>query len=214
MKNTYFRQVAIVIIGIMVSVFTQKLVASTGMDHLDRFFQELKTLRADFSQVVLDENLTPLEESSGRLWISRPNRFRWNYHGPFPHQIIADGSKVWVYDVELEQVTVRSQEIALDGTPAVLLAGQENLELDYDIQDLGLQGSVFWVVLQPKTNDGSFSEVQLGFQENTLRQIQLLDNLGHLTRIVLTHVEENPTISADRFSFTVPEGVDLIGNGL
>ena len=75
MKNTYFRHAAIVIIGIMVSVFAQKLLASTGMDHLDRFFQELKTLRADFSQVVLDENLTPIEESSGRLWISRPNRF-------------------------------------------------------------------------------------------------------------------------------------------
>ena len=70
------------------------------------------------------------------------------------------------------------------------------------------------MVLQPKTNDGSFSEMQLGFQENTLRQIQLLDHLGHITRIALTHVEENPTISADRFSFTVPEGVDLIGNGL
>jgi outer membrane lipoprotein carrier protein len=214
MKNTYFRHLAIVIIGVMVGVFSQQLLASTGIDHLDRFFQELKTFRADFSQVVLDENLTPLEESTGRLWISRPNRFRWNYQGSFPQQIIADGSKVWVYDVELEQVTVRSQEIALDGTPAVLLAGQENLELDYDIQDLGLQGSVFWVVLQPKASDGSFSEVQLGFQENTLRQIQVLDNLSHITRIVLTHVEENPTISADRFNFTVPAGVDLIGNGL
>ena len=184
--------------------------AATATDNLNRFFQEFKTLRADFSQVVLDENLVPLEESNGRLWIARPGRFRWNYHPPFAQQIVADGVSIWIYDIELEQVTVRDQRSMLEGTPASLLAGQGDLGTDYVIQDLGQQGSVVWVSLQPKASNGGFAEVQLGFQNDTLRLIQLLDHLDQITRIVLSHVEENPQIPADQFHFTVPVGVDLI----
>ena len=184
--------------------------AATATDNLNRFFQELKTLRAEFSQVVLDENLVPLEESAGRLWISRPGRFRWNYHPPFAQQIVADGVSIWIYDIELEQVTVRDQRSMLEGTPASLLAGQGDLGTDYVIQDLGQQGSVVWISLQPKASNGSFAEVQLGFQNDTLRLIQLLDHLDQITRIVLSHVEKNPQIPAAQFHFTVPVGVDLI----
>ena len=187
--------------------------AVTAIDNLDYFFQELKTLRADFSQVVLDENLMPLEESAGRLWISRPGRFRWDYHTPFAQQIVADGTRIWLYDIELEQVTVRDQHGTLERTPASLLAGQGDLRSDYVIEDLGQNGSVTWVSLRPKVSEGSFAEVQLGFQNDTLRLIQLLDHLDQITRIVLTHVEENPQIPVAQFRFTVPIGVDLIGEG-
>ena len=185
--------------------------AATATDNLNRFFQELKTLRAEFSQVVLDENLVPLEESAGRLWISRHGRFRWNYYPPFAQQIVADGNRIWIYDIELEQVTVRDKRSILERTPASLLAaGQGDLRTDYVIEDLGQQGSVVWVSLQPKASEGSFAEVQLGFQNDTLRLIQLLDHLDQITRIVLSHVEENPQIPASQFRFTVPIGVDLI----
>ena len=184
--------------------------AATATDNLNRFFQELKTLRAEFSQVVLDENLAPLEESTGRLWISRPGRFRWNYHPPFAQQIVADGVRIWIYDIELEQAIVRDQRSMLERTPASLLAGQGDLRTDYVIEDLGQQGSMAWVSLQPKASEGSFAEVQLGFQNDTLRLIQLLDHLDQITRIVLSHVEENPQIPASQFRFTVPVGVDLI----
>ena len=183
---------------------------ATSIDNLNRFFQEFQTLRADFSQVVMDENLVPLQESTGRLWISRPGRFRWDYHLPFAQQIVADGVRIWIYDIELEQVTVRDQHSMLEGTPALLLAGQGDLGTDYVIEDLGQQGSVVWVSLQPKASDGGFTEVQLGFQNDTLRLIQLLDHLDQITRIVWSHVEENPQIPANQFDFTVPAGVDLI----
>ena len=183
---------------------------ATSIDNLNRFFQEFQTLRADFSQVVMDENLVPLEESNGRLWISRPGRFRWDYHPPFAQQIVADGVRIWIYDIELEQVTVRNQHNMLEGTPASLLAGEGDLGTDYVIEDLGQQGSVVWVSLQPKASNGGFAEVQLGFQNDTLRLIQLLDHLDQITRIVLSHVEENPQIPANLFHFTVPVGVDLI----
>ena len=104
---------------------------------------------------------------------------------------------------------MRDQRRALERTPALLLAGQGDLRTDYVIEDLGQQGSVVWISLQPKVS-GSFAEVQLGFQNDTLRLIQLLDHLDQITRIVLSHVEENPQIPASQFRFTVPVGVDLI----
>jgi outer membrane lipoprotein carrier protein len=196
--------------GVFIGALPISGFSATATDNLNRFFQECKTLRADFSQVIMDENLVPLEESAGRLWISRPGRFRWNYHPPFAQQIIADGLRIWIYDIELEQVTVRDQERMLEGTPALLLAGHGDLGTDYVIEDLGRQGSVAWVSLQPKVTDGGFSEVQLGFQNGTLRLIQLLDHLDQITRIVLSHVEENSNIPDGQFNFTVPVGVDLI----
>jgi outer membrane lipoprotein carrier protein len=214
MKNIYYKHALTVIFGFAVSAFSQNTFSGTAIEDLDHFFRDLKTLQADFSQVVLDENLSPLEESAGRLWILRPDQFRWDYHPPFAQQIIADGSNVWIYDVELEQATVREQYGALDGTPALLLSGRGDLELDYYIYDLGLQGPIAWVLLRPKVSSASFIEVQLGFQQNILRQIQLLDSMDHITRIVLTHVEENSTIPAKRFSFSPPAGVDVITGGL
>ena len=214
MGNTFCRRLLCGVIGLFIGGMSIPGLAATATDNLNRFFQEFKTLRAEFSQVVLDENLVPLEESAGRLWISRPGRFRWNYHSPFAQQIVADGVRIWIYDIELEQVTVRDQSSILEGTPASLLAGRGDLGTDYVIEDLGQQGSVVWVSLQPKSSNGGFSEVQLGFQNDTLRLIQLLDDLDHITRIVLSHVEENPQIPASQFHFTVPAGVDLIETGL
>ena len=210
MKNKLCRHLLCSVIGVLIGGLSINGLAATATDNLNRFFQEFKTLQADFSQVVLDENLVPLEESAGRLWISRPGRFRWNYHPPFAQQIVADGARIWIYDIELEQVTVRDQRSMLEGTPALLLAGLGDLGTDYVIEDLGQQGSVVWVSLQPKASNGGFAEVQLGFQNDTLRLIQLLDHEDQITRIVLSHVEENPQIPANQFHFTVPVGVDLI----
>ncbi|MBO69035.1 MAG: outer membrane lipoprotein carrier protein LolA [Acidiferrobacteraceae bacterium] len=184
--------------------------AATGVESLNRFFSEFRTFRADFSQIVLDPNLLPLEESSGRIWISRPNRFRWDYHPPFAQQIVADGSKIWMYDVELQQVTVRDQDFTLKNTPAALLVGGDDFDSDYLVKDLGRQGSVLWVSLEPRSSDGNFVEVQLGFENSHLRLIQLLDRLDQITRIVMSHVEENPDIANDRFEFDIPPNVDVI----
>ena len=213
MGNRFCRRLLCGVIGGLIGGLSTTGLAATGTENLNRFFQELKTLRAEFSQVVLDENLVPLEESAGRLWISRPGRFRWDYYPPFAQQIVADGIRIWIYDIELEQVTVGDQRSMLERTPASLLAGKGDLRPGYVIKDLGQQGSVAWVSLQSKTSDGSFAEVQLGFQNNTLRLIQLLDHLDQITRIVLSHVEENPQISADQFRFPVPAGVDVSEGG-
>jgi len=210
MKPSALLGLTLFTVGFLLSSVSNSGYATTGTESLSRFFGEFRTFRADFSQVVLDPNLLPLEESSGRIWISRPGRFRWDYHAPFAQQIVADGSKIWMYDVELEQVTVRDQRLTLKSTPAALLAGGDDLESDYFIEDLGRQGSVLWVSLKPKSSDGNFVEIQLGFENRNLRLIQLLDRLDQITRIVMSHVEENPNIVDDRFEFNIPPNVDVI----
>ena len=183
-----------------------------GYERLDRFFEKVTTFRASFIQVVLDENLLALEETSGLLWIARPGRFRWDYESVHRQSIVADGEVLWLYDVELEQVTRRAQESAIGQTPAVLLSGGQQYRKDYNVTILGRQGAVNWISLVPKFSDGSFAEIQLGFEGETLRLIQLLDELNQITRVTLANVVENEPISDSVFRFIPPTGVDVISD--
>jgi|TARA_B100001013_G_scaffold17055_1_gene9713 chaperone LolA len=183
-----------------------------GYERLDRFFEKVTTFKASFIQVVLDENLLALEETSGLLWIARPGRFRWDYESVHRQSIVADGEVLWLYDVELEQVTRRAQESAIGQTPAVLLSGGQQYRKDYNVTILGRQGAVNWISLVPKFSDGSFAEIQLGFEGETLRLIQLLDELNQITRVTLANVVENEPISDSVFRFIPPTGVDVISD--
>lgn len=183
-----------------------------GYERLDRFFEKVTTFKASFIQVVLDENLLALEETSGLLWIARPGRFRWDYESVHGQSIVADGEVLWLYDVELEQVTRRAQESAIGQTPAVLLSGGQQYRKDYNVTILGRQGAVNWISLVPKLSDGSFAEIQLGFEGETLRLIQLLDELNQITRVTLANVVENEPIPDSVFRFIPPTGVDVISD--
>ena len=183
-----------------------------GYERLDRFFEKVTTFKASFIQVVLDENLLALEETSGLLWIARPGRFRWDYESVHGQSIVADGEVLWLYDVELEQVTRRAQESAIGQTPAVLLSGGQQYRKDYNVTILGRQGAVNWISLVPKVSDGSFAEIQLGFEGETLRLIQLLDELNQITRVTLANVVENEPIPDSVFRFVPPTGVDVISD--
>ncbi len=191
------------------------LVANADTDghaRLDRFFENVNTFKASFIQVVLDENLLALEETSGLLWIARPGRFRWDYRSAHDQTIVADGKVLWIYDVELEQVTRREQKSAIGHTPAVLLAGGQQYRKDYEVTALGTQGAITWIALLPRLNDGSFAEIQLGFEGDTLRLIQLLDELNQITRVTLADVVENEPIPENLFQFVPPTGVDVIAD--
>lgn len=183
-----------------------------GYERLDRFLEKVTTFKASFIQVVLDENLLALEETSGLLWIARPGRFRWDYESVHGQSIVADGEVLWLYDVELEQVTRRAQESAIGQTPAVLLSGGQQYRKDYNVTILGRQGAVNWISLVPKLSDGSFAEIQLGFEGETLRLIQLLDELNQITRVTLANVVENEPIPDSVFRFIPPTGVDVISD--
>ncbi len=174
----------------------------------------MQTYAAQFQQVVLDEGLNPIEESSGVMQIARPGRFRWDYEPPNEQSIIGNGKKVWLYDIELEQITVRSQEQSLGKTPATLLAGGSDIKSNYDIQDLGQSGALSWVRMTPRDDESGFSDLRIGFESGEIRILELVDGLGQTTRITLSNSSENQKIDTKRFVLEPPDGVDVIDETL
>jgi len=183
----------------------------TAVDDLRRFFKEVNTFSARFNQVVLDERLSPIQESSGTLWIERPNKFRWDYEKPYKQRIVADGERLWVYDVGLQQVSVRRLSGGLGDTPAMLLAGRGRLEDNFTIKPLGAQNDIEWVQLSPRRKDSGYEDIRIGFAQGKLRVLEMVDGFGQVTRVTFQSSRENPRIEPDRFSFTPPEGVDVVG---
>jgi len=184
--------------------------ASPGLDSLRYFFSDIDTFEASFGQVVLDESLESIDDGKGRMWIKRPGLFRWNYDPPEAQEIVGDGERVWIYDIELEQVTVRNQQATLGRTPAILLSGSGDLEKNYAIIDIGTQGRFDWVNLVPIDEDSGFTEIRIGFEDNRLRLMELLDNLGQRTRMSFIDLKENQPIADSAFDFVPPPGVDVI----
>lgn len=179
-------------------------------DLLEDFFVKVRTLQADFHQVVLDEDLVPLQETSGRMWLSRPGRFRWSYGQPVEQEVLADGLRLWVYDVGLEQVIVRNQSKTLGNTPAALLVNADKPGDSYLIEYLGEQGAISWVTLFPKDSSAPFSQIQLGFENGDLRLVQMLDQLDQITRLKFDNLIVNDQLPKDLFRLDLPAGVDVI----
>lgn len=184
--------------------------ASAGIDSLRFFFSQVNTFEASFGQVVLDESLEAIDDGKGKVWIKRPGLFRWDYDPPQAQEIVGDGERVWIYDIELEQVTVRDQQTALGRSPAILLAGGVDLDKDYIIVDIGTQGRFDWVNLVPKDEESGFIEIRIGFEQNRLRLMELLDTLGQRTRMSFVDIKENQSIAERAFTFVPPPGIDII----
>lgn len=178
---------------------------------LDEFFQGLQTLQADFRQTLRDGQGRMIEESQGVLAIHRPDRFRWDYIKPHEQIIVADGKKLWLHDVDLEQVTVRSMEQSLTGTPAVLLSGIEDLRTSFKVTGTQTKGGETVVTLVPKRGDTDFKQVRIRFTGKQLAGMVLSDKLGQSTTLEFFNVQRNVSLDDARFVFTPPAGVDVIG---
>ncbi|WP_240761764.1 outer membrane lipoprotein chaperone LolA [Nitrosococcus wardiae] len=179
--------------------------------HLAAFLEEVHSLRAEFHQTLLDEHQEPLEESEGKFFLQRPGKFRWDYHEPFSQAIVADGERIWFYDPDLEQVTVKNQKLALGETPALLLSGECLPEETFRINNLASHNHLAWVELLPRNKEATFERLLLGFDNNTLRQMELHDSFGQITRLTFSEVEVNLSLDPSLFVFTPPEGVDVMG---
>lgn len=183
-----------------------------GVARMHSFLQDVKTLKADFQQTVLDSNGKQVKQSTGTLVIKRPNRFRWDYAKPNEEVIVADGKRLWLYDVQLSQVTVKPLNDTLAASPAVLLSGSNDVEKSFTVADLGEKDGLAWVSLMPKVKDTDFESVRLGFKGEDVSVMELKDNLGNTTRIVFDHLQRNVSVGDDSFNFTPPAGSDVIGD--
>jgi len=186
--------------------------AADGPDRLKAFLDEVQTLRADFQQNVFDEDDRELDSARGKVYIARPGRFRWDYTEPYVQEIVGDGDKVWVYDSELEQVTVRPLGDALGDTPVMLLSSDEPVEQSFAVHPADGPGGYAWVLLVPLGEQVSFTQIRLGFDADTLRIMELTDAFGQLTRLRFEHLERNPDLEPALFRFTPPEGADVFSN--
>ena len=197
---------------IFVLVLTAAVVqAKTAREHLDAFYNKIKTMQAGFIQTRFDENGKPLQTSEGIFALQRPGKFRFEYTKPYKQLYVADGGKIWNYDPDLEQVIVKSIDSALGDTPALLLSGKRPLENDFIIKPLNREGSdLQWLELLPKKKESSFKSVRLGFSDRGLRLMEVVDVLGQTTRLQFRNVKVNTQLPAELFSFTAPKGVDVI----
>jgi outer membrane lipoprotein carrier protein len=185
--------------------------AASAISSLKTFVRDTRTVRAAFSQTVLDRNMQVVQKGGGRMQFERPGKFRWVYEKPYKQLIVGDGVKVWFYDQDLDQVTVRKLDVAIGSSPAALLAGSSDIETDFDLNEISPEGDTEWLEAKPKARESTFEWVRLGFsRDGILKAMELHDNFGQTTLLVFSRLERNPRISPELFKFSPPEGADVI----
>jgi len=184
---------------------------ANSVDSLRTFVRETHTARAQFTQNVLDRNGHPVSQASGVMAFSRPGKFRWSYDKPYDQVIVGDGVKLWIFDKELNQVTVRKLDEALGSSPAALLAGNNEIERFFALHDVGSRDGLEWLEASPKSKDTMFAAVRMGFAGTTLKQMELKDSFGQTTVIRFDKLERNPKLPTGQFTFAPPKGADVIG---
>ena len=202
----------LLLLSLLIATLPVGAASTGGAERMHAFLEDVHSLKADFVQVVLDSNLKQVKQSNGTLTIKRPGRFRWDYLKPNPEIIVADGKRLWLYDVDLQQVTVKPLNDTLAASPAVLLSGSNDVEKSFSVDDLGEKDGLEWVDLKPKVKDTDFEDVRLGFKDGDISVMELKDNLGSTTRITFSDLRRNVDVADDAFKFTPPKGADVIGD--
>jgi outer membrane lipoprotein carrier protein len=179
------------------------------VQRLRAFLASASSLQAEFSQVQMDEQGHPGQKSSGVFYLQRPGKFRWDYRTPYHQEIVSNGGKVWFYDVDLEQVTVKRLNQAIGSTPALLLSGEVALEENFTIEGQGTDENLYWIRLLPKSEESGFKYVTLGLDGQVLSGMELSDHFGQLTRIYFSQVKTGVRLEPQLFEFLPLEGVDV-----
>ena len=182
-----------------------------GKQLVDEFIEDVVFFSGNFEQVLIDADGEVIERTTGTLEISRPGKFRWSYVEPYEQWLVADGLNIWSYDVDLAQVTVKSQAAALDNTPALLLSGSANALDQFDYEGSYDETETTWVKLAPRNTDSGFLRMELGFIDDTLNRMVFFDNLEQTTLVQFSDVAVNSQIDPARFEFLVPDDVDVVG---
>jgi outer membrane lipoprotein carrier protein len=179
---------------------------------LEQFSQDLQTLQASFDQLVMGTDGSVEDESAGRLWLSRPQLFRWEYGGDFPELLVADGEHVWIYDEMLEQVTVKDQSRLSSDSPLTLLTDLSRLDEQFEVRELGDDNGMQLLELKARRQDAEFERVLLGLRGQTLVLMAMEDAFGLRTEIRFRDIERNPPLDRDLFRFDPPPDTDVLGD--
>lgn len=182
---------------------------------LDKIRKNLTSLSAHFEQYEIDANENVSEKLTGKVWLNTPNQFKWEYHKPFPQLIIANGTQVWVYDKDLEQVTIKKQKN--NQNPIYVLLNKEQTEKNYQIslmqKEKGSKEKLQWVEMLPKEKSDDIKVVWLGIEKKTLKVIKLQNQLNNIVVFNFSKSKRNPKLSDEFFTFEIPKGTDVIRDG-
>lgn len=185
--------------------------SAASMERFQAFIRGTQSARADFEQKVYDRNKKLVQESRGSFSFVRPGKFRWAFSKPYAQLIVGDGEKVWVYDEDLNQVTVRKLSHALGATPAALISGSADVEQAFVFSDTGESDGLQWLDAKPKERDAGFERIRMGFSASGIDAMELVDQFGQTTRLRFSSVQKNPKLDPGTFRFTPPKGADLLG---
>ncbi len=193
-----------------ISVYSMSLMATEAKSELEANLNGLKSFEAAFEQSISSEQRGLQETSNGRFFLSRPGKFHWEYVAPYEQSIIADGEKIWVYDKDLDQVTVRNMQQALADSPALLLSETVSISDQFTVTKAIGDEQIAWFSLTPKSQENQYTSIQLGFKAGVIAQMVLMDAFGQKTQIVFTDQKQNKPIAEALFNFIPPEGVDVL----
>ena len=205
MKRTFVRALALAV------VLAAGPAHADALAQLKQFMDGTRSARGSFSQLVVAKSGRKPQQASGTFAFQRPGKFRWVYEKPYAQLLVGDGSKLWAYDQELNQVTTKRLGQALGNTPAAILAGDNALDKNFVLKDAGSADGLEWVEATPKADDSSFERIRLGFAGGQLKAMVLHDNFGQTTSLQFGQLERNPTLDAAQFRFVPPKGADVVG---
>ncbi|MEQ8428350.1 MAG: outer membrane lipoprotein chaperone LolA [Gammaproteobacteria bacterium] len=195
-------------LSLCIAFYTVPIVAADNA--LSAFLDKLDSLQSSFTQTLVDENGQPLETSSGVLYLKQPGKFHWAYKDPYEQKIISDGESLWVYDVDLEQVTIRTMDETMEQTPAGIILGGTDIDAYFVQKNLGSIEGYDWIELTPRDPETQYNFIKLGFNGSNLGMMIIDDNLGQTTRIDFDQVNRNSTLDAGLFSLDLPANIDVI----
>jgi outer membrane lipoprotein carrier protein len=183
---------------------------AAGIDQLRAFLSQTKTARGEFSQRVGSRNSPKVQNSSGTFVFQRPGRFRWTYLKPYEQVIVADGETLYLFDKDLNQVTVKKLSGAIPASPASILFGSNQFEKDFEVRDAGTRDDLEWIVATPRAKDTPFDRIEIGFRDGLPAAMLLADSFGQTSQLRFSRVERNPAVEPQTFRFTPPPGADVL----
>ena len=187
------------------------LACAAGVERFQAYLRSTQTASADFEQQVFDREKKLVQRSKGSFTLQRPGRFRWSYAQPYAQLIVGDGKRVWIYDEDLNQVTVRAMARALGSTPAALLAGAADVERAFELSDAGQRDGLEWVEAKPREREAGFERIQLGMGKAGVQAMELTDHFGQTTLLRFSNIARNPPVDPSAFRFVPPKGADVLG---
>ncbi len=208
--QAYFSKVATLLLLILLPVFAQ----ATALEQLKNFSVNAHTAKGEFNQAQVrpGEKIRFTNATSGTFLFSRPGKFIWTYNKPYEQIVQADGTHLYIYDKDLNQVTIKKLGDALGSSPAAILFGNNHLETNFILKNINDHNGYEWVEVIPKTKDTPFEKIHIGMKDGLPQAMELYDSLGQLTLIKFTKVIKNPPVNAETFHFVIPKGADVFEN--